>query len=80
MVFDEIGEGDIVPWAERIGASPGCLEALELLEVVICNDYEINKWTMINVLSALANESMLKLGKQIQSLCCKLGFLEVVSV
>lgn len=43
MVFDEIGEGDIVPWAERIGASPGCLEALELLEVVICNDYEINK-------------------------------------
>ncbi|KAJ0104847.1 hypothetical protein Patl1_17672 [Pistacia atlantica] len=79
-VFDEIAEPDVVSWTERIGASSGWVEALELFKVVFCNDFEINEYTMINVLSAVASERMLKPGKQIQAFCHKVGFLEVVSV
>ncbi|XP_044476515.1 pentatricopeptide repeat-containing protein At3g09040, mitochondrial-like [Mangifera indica] len=79
-VFDEIAEPDVVSWTERIGASSGCVEAFELFKAVFHKDFEINQYTMINVLSVLANERMLKPARQIQAFCYKVGFLEVISV
>ncbi|KAK2645179.1 hypothetical protein Ddye_020374 [Dipteronia dyeriana] len=73
-VFDEITDPDVVSWTERIGAASNGLEALELFKVLIFNGFEINEYTMTNVLSAISGERLLKPGKQIQEFCYRAGF------
>ncbi|KAK2664132.1 hypothetical protein Ddye_002706 [Dipteronia dyeriana] len=79
-VFDEITDPDVVSWTERIGATSDGVEALELFKVLIFNGFQINEYTMTNVLSAISGERLLKPGKQIQGFCYKAGFLQMVSI
>ncbi|OMP11834.1 hypothetical protein COLO4_03660 [Corchorus olitorius] len=79
-VFDEITDPDIVSWTERIGAAFDGLEAFRLFKRLHRDGLGVNEYTMINVLSAIAGEEMLSLGKQIQAVCQKEGLLEVVFV
>lgn len=79
-VFDEIADPDVVSWAQRIAASCDGAEAFELFKVLLFNGLEMNEYTMINILSVVAGERMLRPGKQIQVFCYKVGFLELVSV
>ncbi|KAK3227834.1 hypothetical protein Dsin_007696 [Dipteronia sinensis] len=76
-VFDEITDPDVVSWTERIGAASDGVEALELFKFLIFNGFEINEYTMTNVLSAISGERLLKPGKQIQGFCYKAGFFEM---
>ncbi|KAK2641796.1 hypothetical protein Ddye_023559 [Dipteronia dyeriana] len=78
-VFDEITDPYVVSWTERIGAASDGVEALELFKVLIFNGFEINKYTMTNVLSAISGERLLKPGKQIQGFCYRAGFFQMVS-
>ncbi|XVF51433.1 hypothetical protein PTKIN_Ptkin04bG0185200 [Pterospermum kingtungense] len=79
-VFDEITEPDIVSWTERIGAAFDGLEAFGFFKCLRSKGLGVNEYTVINVLSALEGEGMLVLGKQIQAVCLKEGFLKVVFV
>ncbi|EOY24832.1 Pentatricopeptide repeat superfamily protein, putative [Theobroma cacao] len=79
-MFDEITDPDIVSWTERIGAAFDGLEAFGLFTCLQRNGLGVNEYTIINVLSAVAGEEMLSLGKQIQAVCQKEGLLKVVCV
>ncbi|XWS48896.1 hypothetical protein CRYUN_Cryun13aG0116100 [Craigia yunnanensis] len=79
-MFDEITDPDIVSWTERIRAAFDGLEAFGLFKCLRRKGLRVNEYTMINVLSAIAGEGMLCLGKQIQAVCLKEGFLKVVFV
>lgn len=79
-VFDEIADPDVVSWTERIGASCDGLETLELFKILHSEDLEINEYTMISVLSAIASTRLLHSGRQVQALCHKLGLLKVICV
>ncbi|XVF13079.1 hypothetical protein REPUB_Repub08aG0177000 [Reevesia pubescens] len=79
-LFDEITDPDIVSWTERIGAAFDGLEAFQLFKSLRCKALGVNEYTITNVLSAIAGERMLCLGKQIQAVSQKEGFLKVVFV
>ncbi|GKU95220.1 hypothetical protein SLEP1_g8607 [Rubroshorea leprosula] len=79
-MFDEIAEPDIVSWTERIGAAYDVMVALESFNCLRCTGLEANEYTMINSLSKIEGEEMLKSGKQIQAVCHKEGLLQVISV
>ncbi|KAL5747538.1 hypothetical protein ACOSQ2_024835 [Xanthoceras sorbifolium] len=79
-VFDEITDPDVVSWTERIGAASDGVEALELFKFLRFNGFDMNEYTMTNVLSAISGQRLWKPGKQIQALCYKAGFLKMVSV
>ncbi|KAM4074841.1 hypothetical protein ACB094_10G124500 [Castanea mollissima] len=79
-MFDEIAEPDVVSWTERIGAAFDGLEALELFKVLHSGSLEMNEYTMINVLSAIAGPRLLTSSRQVQALCQKVGFLQVIFV
>lgn len=79
-VFDEIADPDVVSWTERIGAACDGVEAFELFKFLHSGDLEMNEYTMINVLSAIAGPRLLSSGRQVQALCQKVGFLQVICV
>ncbi|XVE57936.1 hypothetical protein DITRI_Ditri04bG0129500 [Diplodiscus trichospermus] len=79
-MFDEITDPDIVSWTERIGAAFDGFEAFGLFKSLRHKGLGVNEYTIINVLSVVAGEGMLCLGKQIQTVCQKEGFLRVVFV
>lgn len=79
-MFDEIIEPDIVSWTERIGAAFDGEEALEWFKILRLRDLEMNEYTIINVLSAVAGNKILVVGRQVQALCHKSGCLHMVSV
>ncbi|KAF2313353.1 hypothetical protein GH714_010525 [Hevea brasiliensis] len=79
-VFDEIPEPDVVSWTERIGAACDGEEALECFGILHSIGLDINEYTLINVFSAIGGAKFLKAAKQIQALCHKTGYLQVVSV
>ncbi|KAG7956516.1 hypothetical protein I3843_11G128100 [Carya illinoinensis] len=79
-MFDEIADPDVVSWTERIGAACDGVEALEIFQVLHSGDLELNEHTMINVLSAIAGSRLLISGRQVQALCHKVGFLQVICV
>ncbi|XP_037495982.1 pentatricopeptide repeat-containing protein At2g13600 [Jatropha curcas] len=79
-MFDEIPEPDVVSWTERIGAAVDGEEALECFRILQSIGLHINEYTLINVLSAIGGVKFLKAGQQLQALCHKTGYLQVVSV
>lgn len=79
-MFDEITEPDVVSWSERIAAACDGVEAFGLFKDLRFNDFQINEYTMINLLSSVGGERILRAGKQIQAFCYKVGFMEVVSI
>ncbi|KAK5777694.1 hypothetical protein PVK06_045661 [Gossypium arboreum] len=79
-VFDEITEPDIVSWTERIGAALDGFEAFGIFNSLRRKGLGVNEYTMTNVLSAVAGEGLSCLGRQIQAVCQKEGYLKVVFV
>lgn len=79
-MFDEIIEPDVVSWTERIGAANDDAEALKLFKILHSEDLEINEYTIINVVSAIAGLWMLRPGEQIQALSLKAGYFHAASV
>lgn len=79
-MFDEIPEPDVVSWTERIGAACDGEKSLEYFRVLHSMGSDINEYTLINVFSAIGRVKFLKAAKQIQALCHKTGYLQVVSV
>ncbi|MBA0621670.1 hypothetical protein Godav_007271 [Gossypium davidsonii] len=79
-VFDEITEPDIVSWTERIGAALDRFEAFGIFNSLRRKGLGVNEYTMTNVLSAVAGEGLSCLGRQIQAVCQKEGYLKVVFV
>ena len=79
-MFDEMTDPDIVSWTQRIGAAHDAVEAFELLKLVLSTSMEVNEYLLINVLSAMGAPKLLKSGKQIQGLCQKTGYSQVVCV
>ncbi|KAK8500499.1 hypothetical protein V6N13_046897 [Hibiscus sabdariffa] len=79
-IFDEITDPDIVSWTERIGAAFDGFEAFGIFRSLHCKDLGVNEYTVINVLSAVSVEGLLCLGRQIQAVCQKEGYLNVVFV
>lgn len=79
-VFDEIPKPDIVSWTGRIGAAYDGVEAFEMFELCRSRGFEVNEYTLINVLSAMAGPKWLSPGKQMHALCYKSGHLLVASV
>jgi pentatricopeptide repeat protein len=79
-VFDEIAEPDVVSWTERIGTASDGHEAVELFRIVLSLGLDVNGYTLINVLSMIGGVKFLNAGKQIQALCHKTGYFQVVSV
>ncbi|EEF51232.1 pentatricopeptide repeat-containing protein, putative [Ricinus communis] len=55
-------------------------EALECLRILNSVNLDIDDYTLINALSAIGGEKLLKAGKQIHALCHKLEYLQVVSL
>lgn len=66
-VFDEITEPDVVSWIERIVAACDGVGAFGLFKDLRFNDFQINEYTMINLLSSVGGERILRAGKQIQA-------------
>ncbi|MBA0819719.1 hypothetical protein Gohar_019630 [Gossypium harknessii] len=79
-VFDEITEPDIVSWTERIGAALDRFEAFGIFNSLRRKSLGVNEYAMTNVLSAVAGEGLSCLGRQIQAVCQKEGYLKVVFV
>ncbi|GMQ05524.1 hypothetical protein CsSME_00050516 [Camellia sinensis var. sinensis] len=79
-VFDEIPQPDVVSWTGRIGSAYDAVEAFENFEICRSRGYEVNEYTLSNVLSVIPGPKLLNLGKQIHALCYKAGHLLVVSV
>ncbi|KAH1075143.1 hypothetical protein J1N35_027471 [Gossypium stocksii] len=79
-LFDEITEPDIVSWTERIGAALDGFEAFGIFNSLRRKGLGVNEYTMTNVLSAVAGEGLSCLGRQIQAVCQKEGYLKVVFV
>lgn len=79
-VFDEMTDPDVVSWTERIATAYDPAEAFELFKLVLSTSMEVNEYMLINVLSAMGEPKLLKPGKQIQGLCQKAGYLQVVCV
>lgn len=63
-----------------MGTARDGLEILELIKVLQSGDLEMNEYTMINVLSAIASLRLLISGRQVQELGQKVGFLKVICV
>ncbi|KAA3460143.1 pentatricopeptide repeat-containing protein [Gossypium australe] len=79
-LFDEITEPDIVSWTERIGAALDGFEAFGIFNSLRRKGLGVNEYTMTNVLSGVAREGLSCLGRQIQAVCQKEGYLKVVFV
>ncbi|KAL3498893.1 hypothetical protein ACH5RR_041625 [Cinchona calisaya] len=79
-VFDEIPEPDVVSWTERIGMAYDGVEAFELFQFCVSRNFEVNEYTLVNVLSKIEALEMERLGEQVHVFCYKNGYLSVVSV
>ncbi|KAK9076668.1 hypothetical protein SSX86_005002 [Deinandra increscens subsp. villosa] len=79
-VFDEMPERDVVSWTGRIAVAFDCVEGFEIFKCCIVRGYEINEYTLINVLSHIEGSEMLVNGKQIHTILWKAGYLVVTSV
>ncbi|KAI3727662.1 hypothetical protein L6452_16280 [Arctium lappa] len=79
-VFDEMPDWDVVSWTGRIAVAFDCVEAFEVFKTCFMRGYEVNEYTLINVLSPIEGAEMLEMGKQIHSIVLKAGYLVVTSV
>lgn len=79
-VFDEMPERDAVSWTGRIAVAVDCVEAFEMFKCCIWKGYEINEYTLINVLSNVEGVEMVQMGKQVHTIVWKSGYLVVTSI
>nr|XP_043640284.1 putative pentatricopeptide repeat-containing protein At3g25970 [Erigeron canadensis] len=80
-VFDEMPDRDVVSWTGRISVAFDCMEAFEMFRNFILRGFcEVNEYTLINVLSFVEGVEMLEMGKQIQTIVWKAGYLVDTSV
>ncbi|GMH22684.1 hypothetical protein Nepgr_024527 [Nepenthes gracilis] len=79
-VFDEIPEPDVVSWTVRISAARDGMEAFEMFNLLRSGNLEANELTFINILSVMEGPKLLKPGRQVHLLSCKLGYIVFVSI